>query len=78
MSRGRGGAMAVAAFALLLASCGSGEAEADPQAVDAHLNRIVERDEAERRRLVEEARTREDVREREMEQRSGNDGEAAD
>lgn len=65
----------LAAPALALASCGSGQPEADPAAVDSHLNQIVANEEAAKERLIEEARDREDVREREMEQREVNQAE---
>jgi hypothetical protein len=61
-------AVAVAAAALPSA-CGSETVEPDNAALDAHFNRIIADDEAERRRLVEEARTREEVRAKEMEER---------
>ena len=51
---------------LALASCGGGE-EADPAAIDAHLNQLIKDEAAERRRLVDEARVREAQRTREME-----------
>ncbi|MEA3016157.1 MAG: hypothetical protein QOI38_879 [Sphingomonadales bacterium] len=58
-----------------LSGCGGEEAEADPAALDQAFNQIIANDQAERRRLVEEARDREEVREREMEQRAaGYDG----
>jgi hypothetical protein len=63
-----------------LSGCGGGEAEADPAALDRAFNQIIANDQAERRRLVEEARDREEVREREMEQRAAgyDEGNSAD
>lgn len=55
---------------IALSGCGTGEEEADPVALDQTLNQIIVNDQIERRRLVEEARDREEVREREMEQRA--------
>ncbi|HEX8654322.1 MAG TPA: hypothetical protein VF693_03755 [Allosphingosinicella sp.] len=65
-----------------MSGCRGGEAEADPAALDQAFNQIIVNDQAERRRLVEEARDREEVREQEMEQRAagyddGNSAEAA-
>lgn len=67
----------LAAFAgllltLPLAACGESEPKPDPAVIDQHLNEAIARDEAERRRLVEEARAREDVREEEMKEREAN------
>jgi len=56
--------------AIALSGCGADEDEADPAALDQTLNQIIVNDQMERRRLVEEARDREEVREREMEQRA--------
>lgn len=61
---------AAIAAGFLLSGCGGDEAEADPAALDQAFNQIISNDQAERRRLVEEARDREEVREREMEQRA--------
>ncbi|HEX8528331.1 hypothetical protein [Allosphingosinicella sp.] len=58
----------LAALLLLPAACGGGEPEADPAAIDNHLNQILAREEADREKLVAEARIREAVRESEMEQ----------
>jgi len=55
--------------ALPLAACGQSEPKPDPAVIDRHLNQLIAEEEAERRRLVEEARAREDVREQEMKQR---------
>jgi hypothetical protein len=60
------------AVASLAAACGSGTSDPDPAVLDAHFNKIIADDEAERRRLVEAARDREDVRENEMEAREQN------
>lgn len=66
--------------AIALGGCGRDDEEADPAALDQAFNQIIANDQAERRRLVEEARDREDVREREMEQRaaSPDDGNSAE
>ena len=78
-----GTSLAAALLATLaLSGCGPDDAEADPAALDSAFNQIIANDQAERRRLVEEARDREEVREREMEQRAagyddGNSAEAA-
>jgi hypothetical protein len=63
---------------LAAASCGSGEPEPDNAVLDAHFNKIIADDEAERRNLVEAARDREDVREQEMEAREANYADAPD
>jgi hypothetical protein len=78
MSPNRRQALAAAALLLALgaAACGDQEPKADPAAVDKHLNKIIADEEAQKNRLVEEARDREDVRENEMEQRSENAREA--
>lgn len=55
---------------LALGGCGRADEEADPAALDQAFNQIIANDQAERRRLVEEARDREEVREREMELRA--------
>ena len=55
-----------------LAACGESEPKPDPAVIDQHLNQLIAQDEAERRRLVEDARAREDVREQEMKQREAN------
>ena len=72
----------VAAAALILpfaaGGCGGGEPEPDNAAIDRTLNQIIANEQANRERLVEEARDREDIREREMEQREENYGNAAD
>ena len=60
------------AAALGASACGRGEPTPDPAALDAHFNNMIAEEEAERRRLVEEARDREDVRENEMEEREKN------
>ncbi|HEX8642682.1 MAG TPA: hypothetical protein VF702_02075 [Allosphingosinicella sp.] len=67
----RGGAV-LAAGALAISSCSGGEPQPDPAAIDAHLNKFIADEEIERRRLVEEARQREDVRENEMDAREEN------
>jgi len=64
-------------LALPLAACGETEPKPDPAVIDAHLNRLIADQEAERRRLVEEARAREDVREEEMAERESNFAENA-
>ena len=66
----RAAAFAFAAAAAL-AGCGS-EPRADPAAVDAHLNQIRAHEEAERQRLVAEARAREQVRMQETKERVEN------
>ena len=58
--------------ALAVSACGRGEPEPDPAALDAHFNNMIAEEEAERRRLIEAARGREDVRNKEMEQRADN------
>jgi hypothetical protein len=57
---------------LLLCACSRSQPQPDPKVLDAHFNKIIADEEAERRRLVEEARDREDVREQEMEDRAEN------
>ena len=78
----RRSALACAAPLLLvllsLASCGGGRTEGDPAAVDNVLNQAIAREEAERQRLVLEARAREAVRVREMEQNAQNYAETPD
>ena len=69
-------ALAAAALALPLAACGRSEPTPDPAVIDQHLNNMIAQEEADRRRRVEEARAREDVREREMEQREADYGDA--
>ena len=59
-------------LALLAPACGSGEPEADPAALNATLNAIVARDEAERANMIAESRAREAARMREMEQNAQN------
>ena len=71
-------AAALLLSSLLVAGCGRDEPEGDPAAIDAHLNAIVARDDAERARLVTEARAREAVRMREMEQNEQNYAEMPD
>lgn len=56
----------------LASACGNDNSEPDNAVLDAHFNKIIADEEAERSRLVEEARDREDVREKEMEERSEN------
>ncbi|HEX8366701.1 MAG TPA: hypothetical protein VF603_15590 [Allosphingosinicella sp.] len=68
-SRINNAALAVLAT-IAVSGCGAGEDEADPAALDQTFNQIIVNDQVERRRLVEEARDREEVREREMEQRA--------
>ncbi|HEX8192824.1 MAG TPA: hypothetical protein VF552_07970 [Allosphingosinicella sp.] len=67
----RAGALLLAA-ALAVCACSRSEPEPDPAALDAHFNNMIAEEEAERRRLIEAARDREDVRENEMEQREEN------
>lgn len=62
-------ALAGLILALPLAACGKSEPKPDAAVIDQHLNRLIAQEEAEQRRLVEEARAREDVREAEMKQR---------
>ena len=62
-------ALASLALAIPLAACGEGDPKPDAAVIDQHLNNMMAQEEAEQRRLVEEARAREDVREVEMEQR---------
>ena len=71
-------AIAASACTLSLGGCGGGEPKPDNVAIDQTLNQLIANDEAERRQLVEEARIREDAREKEMENRSATDGEAPD
>jgi flagellar motility protein MotE (MotC chaperone) len=66
------------AAAFAAAACGRSKSEPDPAALDAHFNKMIAEDEAERRRLVEAARDREDVRNKEMEQRAQNYRDKAD
>jgi flagellar motility protein MotE (MotC chaperone) len=66
------------AAALAATACGRGESEPDPAALDAHFNNMIAEEEAERRRLVEAARDREDIRENEMDQREENYAQQAD
>lgn len=70
-------ALAGLALALPLLACGESEPKPDPAVIDQHLNQLIAQDEAERRRLVEEARVREDVREEEMKEREANIAENA-
>ncbi|HYJ30063.1 MAG TPA: hypothetical protein VEW25_06955 [Allosphingosinicella sp.] len=77
MPKLRFAALAGLIFALPLVACGDREQKPDPEVIDQHLNRLIAQEEAERRRLVEEARVREDVREEEMEQRESNAGDNA-
>lgn len=72
-------AIAGLVLASALAACGEREPKPDAAVIDQHLNNMMAQEEAEQRRLVEEARQREDLREREMEQREANfsDGNAA-
>lgn len=58
--------------AALLGGCGSGEPKGDPAGIDATLNSLVARDEAEKANLIAAARAREEVRERETEQNAQN------
>lgn len=58
--------------ALPVSACSRSEPQPDPKVLDAHFNKIIADEEAERRRLVEAARDREDVREQEMEERAEN------
>ena len=57
---------------LALVACGERQVQPDNAAIDRHLNQMIVEEEAERRRLIEEARDREEVREKEMEQRAAN------
>ena len=57
---------------LLLCACSRSQPQPDPKVLDAHFNKIIADEETERRRLVEAARDREDVREQEMEDRAEN------
>jgi hypothetical protein len=59
----------LAAFAV---GCGPSQPEPDPVVLDRHFNNMIAAEEAERARLVEEARAREDVRAREMDERRAN------
>jgi hypothetical protein len=73
----RQGALLLAG-AIAVSACNDGEPQPDPAALDAHYNRIIADQEAERRKLIEEARDREDVRENEMDAREENYANAAD
>ena len=64
--------------ALTVSACGRSDPEPDPAALDAHFNNMVAEEAAERLRLVDAARDREDVRENEMEQRERNYAEQPD
>jgi hypothetical protein len=70
--------LAAAALALLLVLVtftglfGGGEPEADPAAVDRHLDQIKEEQAAERANAIVAARAREEARERETEARAAN------
>lgn len=66
------------AATLALAGCSRSQPEPDPAALDAHFNNMIAEEAAERRRLVEAARDREDLRENEMEQREQNYAEQPD
>ena len=66
------------AAAVVVSGCGRSEPEPDPAALDAHFNNIIAEDEAQKARLIEEARDREDVRENEMDQREENYAQQAD
>jgi hypothetical protein len=77
MPKLRTAALAGLILALPLAGCGQQEQKPDPEVIDQHLNRLIAQEEADRRRLVEEARVREDLREEEMEKRESNDGDNA-
>ena len=57
---------------------GERKPQPDPAVLDNHFNKIIADEEAEQRRLVEEARDREDQRMREMEQRAADDNAGAD
>jgi hypothetical protein len=68
---------------LALGACGEDEAKPDPAVLDEHFSNMIEAEEANKNRLVEEARDREDVRKQEMEQRAadysaGNEAGAAE
>jgi hypothetical protein len=65
-------AAALLLSSLLVAACGSGEPKGDPAGIDATLNSLTARDEAEKANLIAAARAREEVREREMEQNAQN------
>jgi hypothetical protein len=57
---------------LALTACGEDEPKPDPAVIDQHLNKLIRDDEANKNRLREEARDREDLREHEMKQREAN------
>jgi len=73
-----GFAVAAVILPLALAACGERQPKPDNAAIDRHLNQMIVDEEAERRRLIEEARDREEVREREMEQREANYSNSSD
>jgi flagellar motility protein MotE (MotC chaperone) len=73
-----GAAALILAAALAASACGRGTPEPDPAALDAHFNNIIAEDEAQKARLIEEARDREDVRENEMDRREENYAKQAD
>lgn len=56
----------------VLAACGGGDSEADPAAIDNHLNQIIVREEADREQRVADARVREAIRANEMEEEAAN------
>jgi hypothetical protein len=57
---------------LALGACGEDEPKPDPAVLDEHFSNMIEAEEANKNRLVEEARDREDQRKQEMEQRAAN------
>jgi hypothetical protein len=66
------------AAALAAGGCGSDQPAPNNAALDAHFNNMIAEEKADQRRLIEEARDREDVREKEMEQREQNYAETPD
>jgi hypothetical protein len=66
------------ALATSVSGCGREEPKSDPAAIDAHLKQAVAREEAERQRLVAEARVREEARMHETEQNAQNYAETPD
>lgn len=62
----------LSALALLVSSACGPDREPDPAALDRTLNNLIAEQEAERARLVEDARLREEQRAREVAERAAN------